>query len=305
MSNRRLQVFYTVAKLGNLTKAAHVLHMTQPAVTAQIQKFEEYYDIRLLERHAGGVSLTDVGRVAFRYAESISTLHDAMDHSLKLFRGHGSEASLRLAAMPGTSDFLLRVLVRGFRQQHGDVDVQVFIDDIDSIVYKLEKHAVDLALLEGEETWAHLQVEQRWKDPLAVIVSDKHPMAGADFIRLADLARYPLICRDDGVSLCDQLLTHYDGAAGESPVFKVYPNFGSLDAVIDAVHMEMGVAVIARTALQRLVRSADHQVLRLRPACAQRLSLVRYGDQPGPDTAQRMLDYVERGLQLPVDAYAC
>lgn len=82
MIDRRLQVFYTVAKTGNITKAAHILHMTQPAVTSQIQKFEQYYNVRLLNRHYNGVSLTSVGQAIFPHVEAIKDLHEAIDREL-------------------------------------------------------------------------------------------------------------------------------------------------------------------------------------------------------------------------------
>ena len=71
MSDRRLQVFHTVAKLLSFTKAADQLHMTQPAVTFQIRQLEEQFDTRLFDRAHNRVSLTDAGERAFEYAENI------------------------------------------------------------------------------------------------------------------------------------------------------------------------------------------------------------------------------------------
>jgi len=61
MSDRRLKVFHTVAKLLSFTKAAEALHMTQPAVTFQVRQLEEYFNTRLFDRTHNKVSLTPTG----------------------------------------------------------------------------------------------------------------------------------------------------------------------------------------------------------------------------------------------------
>ena len=63
MADRRLQVFYTVAKQLSFTKAADILYMTQPAVTFQVKQLEEHFNTRLFERSHGRISLTPIGEL--------------------------------------------------------------------------------------------------------------------------------------------------------------------------------------------------------------------------------------------------
>ena len=69
MADRRLQVFYTVAKQLSFTKAAELLYMTQPAVTFQVKQLEEHFNTRLFERSHSKITLTPAGEVAMEYAE--------------------------------------------------------------------------------------------------------------------------------------------------------------------------------------------------------------------------------------------
>ncbi len=71
MADRRLQVFYTVAKQLSFTKAADILYMTQPAVTFQVKQLEEHFNTRLFERSHGKISMTPVGDLVLGYAERI------------------------------------------------------------------------------------------------------------------------------------------------------------------------------------------------------------------------------------------
>ena len=61
MNFHQLQIFYTVAQRGSFSAAAQALHMTQPAVTMQIQSLEEHFGTKLLERSSKRIELTEAG----------------------------------------------------------------------------------------------------------------------------------------------------------------------------------------------------------------------------------------------------
>ena len=88
MADRRLQVFYTVARQLSFTRAAEQLCMTQPAVTFQIKQLEEHFDARLFERARGGIVLTPTGEIVLQYAERILELGDELDK--RVGEMHGS-----------------------------------------------------------------------------------------------------------------------------------------------------------------------------------------------------------------------
>ena len=83
MSDRRLQVFHTVAKLLSFTKAAEALHMTQPAVTFQVRQLEEQFNTRLFDRTHNRISLTEAGRVIYEHSEKIFDLYNRMENSVR------------------------------------------------------------------------------------------------------------------------------------------------------------------------------------------------------------------------------
>lgn len=74
LNYHHLLYFYTVAKEGGVVRAAEVLHLTQPTVSAQLRQLERSLGERLFERRGRRLVLTEVGRVAYRYAEEIFSL---------------------------------------------------------------------------------------------------------------------------------------------------------------------------------------------------------------------------------------
>ena len=83
MSDRRLQVFHAVARLLSFTKAAEVLHMTQPAVTFQIRQLEDQFHTRLFDRTHNRVALTEAGKIMFKYSEQIFRTYGEMEEAVK------------------------------------------------------------------------------------------------------------------------------------------------------------------------------------------------------------------------------
>ena len=106
MADRRLQVFYTVAKQMSFTKAAEQLFMTQPAVTFQVKQLEEHFNTRLFERSHGRIALTAVGRLVLEYAERILALSDELDSRVADVTG-GVAGPLLLGASTTIAEFIL------------------------------------------------------------------------------------------------------------------------------------------------------------------------------------------------------
>ncbi len=285
MIDRRLQIFYTVAKTGNITKAAHILHMTQPAVTSQIQKFEEYYNVQLLNRHHNGVSLTPVGESIFHHVKAIWNLYELMDQKLLACNKNAVSSYLRIGVTTGAVDLLFRVVDK-FCDLYRDVDVRVYVDDNESIEHQLENHSIDLALVEERKVQKNIKVEATWRDPMVVIMPVDHPLAASGKVTVEDLGHYPIVCRDDGTLLYEQVFQCKPGA------LEVYKNFGSIDAVVDAVKLKIGLAVISKTSLLRLSRTERLVALDLDPPHLQVLLLIRCARYQCDEPARRMLGYV-------------
>ncbi|HET19568.1 MAG TPA: LysR family transcriptional regulator, partial [Chromatiales bacterium] len=110
MADRRLKVFYTVARLLSFTKAAESLHMTQPAVTFQVRQLEEHFDTRLFDRTHNRVTLTDVGQVVYEVAERIFELYDEMERRVREMTGEMG-GSLNIGASMTIAENMLPALL--------------------------------------------------------------------------------------------------------------------------------------------------------------------------------------------------
>jgi len=92
MNLNQLKLFYFAAKYGNLSAAAEALYITQPAVTKGIQRLQEHYGIKFVNRFGKKLALTNAGEVLYGIAEKIFELESQAEESLRDFqqrkRGH-------------------------------------------------------------------------------------------------------------------------------------------------------------------------------------------------------------------------
>src|SRR6476469_6881616 len=82
----QLLLFYTVAQLGSVTRAAKALRISQPSVSTQLREFEQRQGVELLRRLPRGMALTDAGRVAFAHSQKVFVAADNLQSALDGFR---------------------------------------------------------------------------------------------------------------------------------------------------------------------------------------------------------------------------
>ena len=147
MADRRLQVFYSVAKQLSFTKAAEQLFMTQPAVTFQVKQLEEHFNTRLFERSHGKIALTPAGRLVLDYAERILALSGEMDTRIGELTGTMS-GPLLLGASLTIAEFILPRILGEFKVEHPQVQAHMTVANSETIESRVADYALDLGLIE-------------------------------------------------------------------------------------------------------------------------------------------------------------
>ncbi|HYG66374.1 MAG TPA: LysR family transcriptional regulator, partial [Anaeromyxobacteraceae bacterium] len=129
---RRLETFCAVAQCGRISVAARRLHLSQPAVTAQIRALEEECGTALFTRGPHGVALNDAGRRLLAYAQRVEALLDEAAASVGI--GPRAGAALVLAASQTTAAYVVPRLVAGFLESHADVSVRVEVGNTTQVL---------------------------------------------------------------------------------------------------------------------------------------------------------------------------
>lgn len=197
MSDRRLQVFHTVAKLLSFTKAAESLHMTQPAVTFQVRQLEEQFNTRLFDRTHNRITLTDAGQVIYEHAAKIFELYGQMENAVREITGEIS-GTLTLGASTTIAEYMLPALLGNFRTEFPDINIQLKVSNTDGIVSMIENNEIDLGVVEAPVHNKNLIVDICREDQLVCVAPKGHELASQASASIQDLVDFPYICREEG-----------------------------------------------------------------------------------------------------------
>ncbi|AOU98592.1 LysR family transcriptional regulator [Acidihalobacter yilgarnensis] len=274
MADRRLQVFYTVAKLLSFTKAADTLHMTQPAVTFQIRQLEDHFNTRLFDRTHNRVSLTEAGQVAYQFSERIFELYAELDNSIKELTGDISGA-LTVGASTTIAEYMLPALLGTFKAEHPDVNLRLRVSNSEGIVSMVENNIIDLGVVEAPVANKNLVVEICRMDELVAVLPPNHAMAGEKTITAKAFFSYPFICREEGSGTREVIMEYLDEQGLDRNSLNECLELGSSESIKGAVEAGMGVSILSRTSLDKEIALGRLAAVPLDPPLRRPFSFVR------------------------------
>jgi DNA-binding transcriptional LysR family regulator len=273
MADRRLQVFYTVAKQLSFTKAAEQLFMTQPAVTFQVKQLEEQFNTRLFERSHGRIALTPAGRLVMDYAERVLTLTEEMDMRVGELTG-AVAGPLLLGASMTIAEYILPKILGEFKAEHPEVQAHLSVGNSETIVSRVADHALDVGLIESPSYQSTLVNEVCCDDELVVICAPGHALAKRKTVRAQELASLPWVRREVG-SGTREFTDNYLRQCGVVPEdLQVTMELGSPEAIKGVVETGIAVAVLSRATITKELVLGSLVALPLSPPLIRSLSLV-------------------------------
>ena len=243
LNYHHLRYFRLIARELSVTRAAEKLNLSAPALSIQLKQLEESLGHALFERTRGGLALTEAGRLALEYAETIGRageeLMDVMQH-----RPRGGRQVLRVGAVATLSrNFLLEFLRPALHR--AEVEVVVRSGALRELLVSLHSHQVDLVLSnqaarrDAETPWhSHLLAElpaslvgtPEWKKkrlkfpegftdvPVILPSEDSNTRSGFDRILAAAGARPRVIAEVDDMATLRLLAREGEGLALVPPV---------------------------------------------------------------------------------------
>jgi len=292
VADRRLQVFYTVARLLSFTKAAETLHMTQPAVTFQVRQLEEYFNTRLFDRTHNRISLTDAGSRVYEYADKIFELYTDMENSVREMTGEIS-GSLTIGASTTIAEYMLPSLLGDFKFKYPDINIHLKVSNSEGIVSMVENNTIDLGVVESPVANKNLVVEACRADQLVAIVPPDHPAAGRKVFNYEDLVKYPFICREEG-SGTREVLNEYLSAVNKSgDDLKTSMELGSPEAVKGAVEASMGISVVSLATVQKELKLKTLVAIPLDPPLERPFSFVHQKQKFRARVMEELLEFAQ------------
>jgi DNA-binding transcriptional LysR family regulator len=233
-----MKIFLMVYKTQNITQAAGMLHITQPAVTRAIQEIEQYYGVRLFERINRRLSVTEAGRQLYGQALHIVGSFEELEQGLRRWNEQGI---LRVGSSITFGNFLMPQVAAECQKRFPDLKLYVNISNGACLQQMILDNQLDFALIEGEVTDENLVKEQFASDQLVMLLPPGHPLTVCDKIWFKDLEGQSFLMRENGSAGRDFL--NHIFAVHEVPLKPVWES-ASTQAIVKAVHAGLGIAFL-------------------------------------------------------------
>lgn len=193
MELRTLRYFLAAAQEENITRAADILHVTQPTLSRQIMDLEKELGATLMLRGKHGLTLTDDGLLFRQRAEEIVELADRLERAFSQ-RNADISGLIAIGASEAVGSRLFAKLIRQFSEKYPLVQFNLYNETADGITGRLDKGLVDVGLLlEPVDTTKYDFVRLSQKETWGILMRDDHPLAEREFIIPEEVAAYPLI----------------------------------------------------------------------------------------------------------------
>ena len=212
MTLRELRYLIALADRAHFGRAAEDCHISQPTLSTQIRKLEEYLGVSLIERNTKSVSLTPMGEEVVRSARQIVSQADALLAATRVPRGP-LEGRLSIGIIPTLGPYFLPSFIPLTKSRYPRLQLAVHEDLTQHLLERLRNYQIDAALLALPLENQDLECLPLFDEPFWFACSPEHPLAQAEWVAEADLRYETLLLLADGHCLRGQALA----ACGRQP----------------------------------------------------------------------------------------
>ena len=190
----KLRIFKAVADLKSFSKAAQMLFLSQPTVTLQIKKIENYLGMTLFRRHKSNLELTEEGKVLYQFASKIIEDYMNMEENLKNVR---KTSVLYIGCSSTIGDYLLPKIITKFMSENPEVSIKIFIGNSKEVEDGVLSKIFNIGLVEDNIISNKLDVSEFYEDEIILIASKNNSIS--EYLKTQDeLKKYKFIFRELG-----------------------------------------------------------------------------------------------------------
>ncbi|MBP1933381.1 LysR family transcriptional regulator [Ammoniphilus resinae] len=255
-----LKIFITVIQKHGFSKAAETLHLSQPAVSLQIQNLEQELGMKLIHRSAKQVEPTQAGQILYDRAIEILDLYEDAKQRIHLLQNKVT-GSLKIGASYTIGEYILPGILAQFSFQYPQVDIDVMINNTEDVVHCVKSSEFDLGLVEGEVNSKDLAIEPFQKDEMVFISAPTHPLAFQTVVQMKDLHDLVWIFRENGSGT-----RAYNDRVIEQNQIRVKKSyvFSSSQGVKEAVAAGLGIGFLSKAVVERELEAGTLVRLKVR-----------------------------------------
>lgn len=245
----QLETFARLAQVGNFTRVAEDLHLTQPAVTQQVRTLERQLGVRLVDVVGRRPVLTEGGRFLAARAREILANAASLEREMREY-ALAQAGELRVGATLTIGSYTLPQILARFKEEHPGLTIQARIANTEAMAGLVAQGALSVALIEGPLADDRFEMRPFWEDRLVLAVAPNHPLAAAEVVHVQDIEGQPFIWREVGSgtrAAVERLF--WERGVGVGSVLELPSGEGA----VRAVEAGMGISILSELIVEDAV----------------------------------------------------
>lgn len=268
MVDVKLLTLLKVYELGNYTRAAEKLSLTQPAVSQHIKQLERELNVVIFDRSGSKIKPTPEGKLVIQYAERVVSLYGTLQQAL-VDRKHSIDRLRVGITHTSESNVVTEVLAR-YTEQYNNMKITIQTDTINNLYDMLKTYRIDIAIVEGGVTDPSINSIMLDTDCLVMAVSNDHPLAQKSMVTVEELKKERMILRLPNSGTRNLFAAHLESRNMSMDDFNVILEVDNIATIKDLVRRNYGVSILARSACMDELKKGKITVLPI-----ENLSMIR------------------------------
>jgi LysR family transcriptional regulator, hydrogen peroxide-inducible genes activator len=261
MTFTQLNYIIAIDEHRSFQRAAQHCYVTQPTMSMQVQKLEDFLGVNIFDRTKTPVMPTAIGKIIIEQARIILRERDKMKVIIENAQKQ-PKGELKIAVIPTLAPFLLPKFIQEFLDEYPEIQLQIFENTTFSIIEKLKKGEFDAGLMATPIEDTSLSDTPLFYEQLFVYLSEDHPLLDFKVIPIDELKRFNLWLLEEGHCLRSQIINFCDLQSSIHSGSHLNYASGSIDTLVRLIDQGQGATIIPELALDHLT---DPQRRRVRP----------------------------------------
>ena len=295
MDVRDLQVFLSVAKHLNYTRAGEEVNLSQPSVSVRMRQLERELGTNLFDQLGKKIALTEAGELLVSYATRVIAAMNDARHAIDELQGL-ERGSLRIGASTTPGMYLVPRTIAQFKQRYPKIEMHLTVKDTRQIEEGVIKNEFDFGFVGGHLAGNEVEVLPWLTDELVLIVPVSHRLAGKRIVNTQDLLSEKFILREEGSATRAVVASHLRESSIEPEVVMEMAN---PESVKKAVQNGLGIAFISAFAVETELNASTLVAITIRKLKIRRDLKVVYRKDKHLSTAAKAFITASQAWESP------
>lgn len=296
----QLYIFRKVIAHKGFSRAAKVIHLSQPTISSHIKDLENHFGCKLIDRLGKEVVPTKAGALLNNYAGRLLSLQEETEVAMAEFQGKMSgQLIIGGSTIPG--GYILPRIIGKFIKEYPEVNIALIVGDTKKIINDILSSEVELGIVGAKADDKKISQEKIIEDDMRVMVPGTHKWANRASIGLSTLLEEPFIIREKGSGTLSSIYKSLSEKGKDRKNLNIVSEMGSTEAVIQGIKSMVGISILSPIAVADELKAGTLKALTIKDLNLKRsFYLTWHKDRSASPLGKAFMDFIKKS-QLGAD----